>query len=104
MSNDPSFDLGAPIESPIMSAEELTQSAAPVSPTTPAAPTRKLVDVYTTMLFVAAIFLLAGSLTLAWEKQRYGDLFGNTWKIPPNIEISAADLDNNFDNERFFMV
>lgn len=105
MANDPSFEASAPTDSlgfeeaPI----ELPARSAPAS-TPPSAPAKKFVDVYTTMLFVAAIFLLVGTLALAWEKQKFGDLFGNTWKIPPNFKTSAIEKPGAFDTDRFFRV
>lgn len=103
MATDPSFEAGAPMDS--MGFEPMgTEPSAPTQPTAPQAPTKKLVDVYTAMLFVAAIFLLIGSLALAWEKQKYGDLFGNSWKIPPDYKVSAIEKSGSFDTDRFFRV
>lgn len=77
MAMDQSFEAGAPADSMGMATQP-----APTPAPTPASG-KKLVDIYTAMLFIAAIFLLIGSLALAWEKQRYGDdLFGNSWKTP----------------------
>ena len=104
MANDPSFEAGAPLDSMPMSPVEPAQPTMPAPAGTPAAPTKKLVDVYTAMLFVAAIFLLIGSLALAWEKQRYGDLFGPTWKIPADAKISAIERSGEIDTDRFFRV
>lgn len=100
MATDPSFEAGAPMDS--MGFDTGMGTPAAPAAAAPQAPTRKLVDVYTAMLFVAAIFLLIGSLALAWEKQRYGDLFGNTWKIPPDYKVSAIEKSGAFDNARFF--
>lgn len=99
MATDPSFEAGAPMEPMAM---DSTMGSPAAAPTAPQAPVRKLVDVYTAMLFVAAIFLLIGSLALAWEKQRYGDLFGNTWKIPPDYKVSAVEKTDAFSTTRFF--
>ena len=104
MANDPSFEAGAPMDPMAMSAVETPQPTTPAPTGAPSAPTKKLVDVYTAMLFVSAIFLLIGSLALAWEKQRYGDLFGNTWKIPADIKISAVERPGSIDTDRFFRV
>lgn len=103
MASDPSFEAGAPMDTLGVDPAMSSQPVAP-APAAPQAPTKKLVDVYTAMLFVAAIFLLVGSLALAWEKQRYGDLFGNTWKIPPDYKVSALEQPGQFDTDRFFRV
>ena len=104
MASDPSFEAGAPMDSLSMVPAMSSQPTTPASAGTPAAPTKKLVDVYTAMLFVAALFLLVGSLALAWEKQRYGDLFGNTWKIPPDYKVSAIERVDDIETDRFFRV
>ncbi len=101
MASDPSFEAGAPGDS--MGFEAPMQQPSQSAPA-PAAPTKKFVDVYTAMLFVAAIFLLIGSIALAWEKQRYGELFGNSWKIPPDYKVSAVEKSGSFDTDRFFRV
>lgn len=106
MANDPSFEAGAPMDS--LGFEETPVEEPIQVPTSKATskevPTRKLVDAYTAMLFIAAIFLMVGSIVLAWEKQRFGDLFGNTWKIPPDFKISAIEKSGAFDTDRFFRV
>ena len=56
MAMDQSFEAGAPAESMGMSAQP-----APTPAPQPASG-KKLVDIYTAMLFIAAIFLLIGSL------------------------------------------
>lgn len=101
MATDSSFEAGAPMgfDTPV----EPTPQSTPTSAAPQPAP-KKLVDIYTAMLFVAAIFLLVGSLALAWEKQRYGDLFGNSWKIPPDFKVSAVERSGSFDTNRFFRV
>ena len=102
MATDPNFEAGAPMDNmgfdaPLQEPSQNTPAAAP------APPAKKLVDIYTAMLFVAALFLLAGSIALAWEKQRYGDLFGNSWKIPPDYKISKVE-NTGFRTDRFFRV
>lgn len=104
MASDPKFEAGAPLDPMMMESSEPMQPAPQSRAGAPAAPTKKLVDIYTAMLFVAAIFLLVGSLSLAWEKQRYGDLFGNTWKIPPDYKVSAAVLPGESNSGRLFRV
>lgn len=84
MAMDQSFEAGAPVDSMGMAPQQ--QPTAGPAPATG----KKLVDVYTAMLFIAAIFLLIGSLALAWEKQKYGDdLFGNSWKVNAQVEIQG---------------
>ena len=95
MAMEQSFEAGAPVESMGMTPQ--TQPApAPASG-------KKLVDIYTAMLFIAAIFLLIGSLALAWEKQRYGDdLFGNSWKTPSSGRAEVIQRHDTFDSSKTF--
>lgn len=107
MATDPnSFEAGAPMDSMGLQnpgTEPMNAGSMNPAPTVPSAPTRKLVDIYTAMLFVAAIFLIVGSIALAMEKQRYGELFGNSWKIPPDYKISAVTEPGQFDSAKSFL-
>ncbi|MEC9093924.1 MAG: hypothetical protein VX438_14540 [Planctomycetota bacterium] len=107
MANDPNFEASAPMDSlgfeESLGEPEGMQPTAASAPKGAVVPTKKLVDVYTAMLFVAAIFLLAGTIVLAWEKQRFGEIFGNTWKIPANFKISAIEKPGGFDTDRYFL-
>lgn len=99
MASDPGFEAGAPFES-----MGTPQTPARSTPRGAASSGTKLVDIYTAMLFVAAIFLLVGSLAMAWEKQQYGELFGNSWRIPPDYQVQLHDSGNTLDTNRFFRV
>lgn len=99
LGQQPNFEAGAPVEPMDMNAPQPT---APAPAATPAPQGKKLVDMYTAMLFVAAIFLLVGSIALAWEKQRYGEMWGNSWKIPPSFKVSAVERPGDFDHQTYF--
>lgn len=99
MAMDQSFEAGAPVDSMGMTPQQPQPAADPVP-----ASGKKLVDIYTAMLFIAALFLLIGSLALAWEKQKYGDdLFGNSWKTPSSGR-AQLERSGEFDSLKTFQV